>query len=773
MPIHYDKRDDHIVVITIDRPEARNSLDLYHFRDLAKAWKDFRYDDDLWLAIVTGVPGQFMTGADLKTYIPQVTELATKIGSGEVTEIDGCKLEDGTRAVLRNMKLYKPIVAAIDGPCVAGGMEMLGGVDIRIATPNAIFGVMEPKRGLFAGGGTTARLPRQLNFPAAMEFLLTAEAFPATRALELGLINEIVEPDELMDRALEWAHRICANAPLAVQATKESVLRGLAGTLRRGLRHRAGAVVDDLRHRGRQGGAQGVQGEARPRTGRVADGGRSTAPVSPCLIGVGQRTWHLAGDEQAPEPLDMLAEVVAPGRGRRRGHRRRAGRGREPRHRVLHELALRRPARSAGRRAGHRRPARRHYSGIGGTMPQRLLSAAAVAIVAGDLDVAVVCGAEALDTKRRLKKAGERPAWSYRHPEPPPFPFEAPFHPSEVAHEVFQAWLTFATRDVARRARLGIAPDEYRRRIGDLLAPMSAVAAANPNAWFPVAHDAAELITPDARQPHGRLPVHQDDDVDHGRGHGRRPDPGQPRGGRPAGRARRAPGLPAGLGRGPRRGVRGRARRPVAVAGHGLGLRRRRWARPGVGIDDVAHLDLYSCFSSSVHFAADALGLDPLADPRSVTVTGGLPYAGGAASNYLAHAVATMVDVLRDDPGFVRAGVGRGHAHDQAQRGRVLDRAGPAPCRRRCPARPDGWPQPATVPITDSWTGPATVATYSVVHGRDGGPEWGLVVVDLPDGSRGYGRVDDPDLLAAMEADEWVGRPVTATPDGPVNRIHA
>jgi enoyl-CoA hydratase len=108
---------------------------------------------------------------------------------------------------------------------------MLGGVDIRIATPNATFGVMEPKRGLFAGGGTTARLPRQLAFPAAMEFLLTAEAFPASRALELGLINEIVDPDQLLERANEWAARICANAPLAVQATKESVLRGLATTL--------------------------------------------------------------------------------------------------------------------------------------------------------------------------------------------------------------------------------------------------------------------------------------------------------------------------------------------------------------------------------------------------------------------------------------------------------------------------------------------------------------------------------------------------------------
>ena len=82
---------------------------------------------------------------------------------------------------------------------------MLGGIDIRIATTNATFGVMEPKRGLFAGGGTTVRLPRQLAFPAAMEFLLTAEAFPAERALELGLLNEIVEEDELLDRARDWA----------------------------------------------------------------------------------------------------------------------------------------------------------------------------------------------------------------------------------------------------------------------------------------------------------------------------------------------------------------------------------------------------------------------------------------------------------------------------------------------------------------------------------------------------------------------------------------
>jgi enoyl-CoA hydratase len=228
MPIHFELGKDHVAVITIDRPEARNALDVDHFRDLAAAWRRFRDDDQAWVAIVTGVERNFMAGADLKTYIPQITKLQKQIASGEVTEVDGCRLRDGTDAVLRSLTIYKPIIAAVNGPAVAGGMEMLGGVDIRIASPHARFGVMEPKRGLFAGGGTTARLPRQLAYPAAMEFLLTAEAFPAERALTLGLLNEIVPEEELMDRARNWAARITANAPLAVQATKESVLRGLA-----------------------------------------------------------------------------------------------------------------------------------------------------------------------------------------------------------------------------------------------------------------------------------------------------------------------------------------------------------------------------------------------------------------------------------------------------------------------------------------------------------------------------------------------------------------
>lgn len=229
MPIHYETKDDgHVVVITIDRPEAKNSLDLFHFHDLAEAWKRFRDDERAWVAIVTGVEDAFCTGADLKLFIPQVTELQKQIAEGEVTEFEGVKLEDSTFAVLRNVELYKPIIAAVNGFCVAGGMEMLGGVDLVVAAEGVEFGVLEPARGLFAGGGTTVRLPRQLPFRMAMEFLLTADRIPAERAYEMGLLNQVVPADQLMDASLAMARRITKNAPLAVQATKQSVMRGLA-----------------------------------------------------------------------------------------------------------------------------------------------------------------------------------------------------------------------------------------------------------------------------------------------------------------------------------------------------------------------------------------------------------------------------------------------------------------------------------------------------------------------------------------------------------------
>src|SRR5271163_1105763 len=220
--------DDHVVTITIDRPEHRNSLDMEHFYDLRCAWDRFGEEDEAWVAVITGVGRDFCVGADLKTYIPQVTALATKIESGEVPEVGGYRLDDGVKAVLRNVKLYKPIIAAVNGTCVAGGMEMLGGCDLRVAADTATFGVLEPKRGLFAGGGTTVRLPRQIPYPAAMEMLLCADRISARRVYEMGLVNEVCSPDAVIERAYDYARRITANEPLAVRKTKESVIRGLA-----------------------------------------------------------------------------------------------------------------------------------------------------------------------------------------------------------------------------------------------------------------------------------------------------------------------------------------------------------------------------------------------------------------------------------------------------------------------------------------------------------------------------------------------------------------
>jgi acetyl-CoA C-acetyltransferase len=182
----------------------------------------------------------------------------------------------------------------------------------------------------------------------------------------------------------------------------------------------------------------------------------------------------------------------------------------------------------------------------------------------------------------------------------------------------------------------------------------------------------------------------------------------------------------------------------------------------GVGIDDVAHLDLYSCFGSSVNFARDALGLGK-GDRRPLTVTGGLPYHGGAGSDYMTHSIATMADVLRDDPGSYGLVSGVGMHMTKHVYGLYSTEPGPVapPEQERVQATVDAGGKRA---IRDVYEGAATVAAYSVVHGRDGAPEWGVAVCDLPEGDRAYGKVLDAELLASIEQEELVGRKVTLTP---------
>ncbi len=226
------ERDGRLWIVTIDRPEARNSLDLAHFGALAKAWETFRDDDDLFVAIVTGVEDVFCVGADLKRFVPAVTDRVESLAAGhargeEVVIGEDVPATAALTAVLREVDVHKPIVAAVNGICAAGGMEMLLGTDLRVAAEDASFAIAEPRRGLFPGGGTTVRLPRQVPFAMAMEVLLTADPLSAADAYRIGLVNRVVPRDRVTDEARRYAERILLNGPLAVRHTKQSVMDGL------------------------------------------------------------------------------------------------------------------------------------------------------------------------------------------------------------------------------------------------------------------------------------------------------------------------------------------------------------------------------------------------------------------------------------------------------------------------------------------------------------------------------------------------------------------
>lgn len=215
------ERQGHIAIVTMNRREALNAMDDAMMEGLSNAWIEVRDNRDIWCAIITGAgKTAFSVGGDLTTFLPRITQSDLR------------ELQSDTKpltAVLRGFDIWKPIIAAVNGYCYGGGLEMLLGTDIRVASENAVFAVMEATWALFPGGGTTVRLPRQIPYCRAMEMLLTANNFTAREALEIGLINKIVPTkNDLMPAAMEYAEKICSNGPLAVQAIKESVLRGLA-----------------------------------------------------------------------------------------------------------------------------------------------------------------------------------------------------------------------------------------------------------------------------------------------------------------------------------------------------------------------------------------------------------------------------------------------------------------------------------------------------------------------------------------------------------------
>jgi enoyl-CoA hydratase len=222
----YEKKG-RIAYVTINRPERRNSLNLPAMRLLAMAWTDFREDPECWVAILTGAGERdFCVGADLKEFVPAVTENIEKLASFDESLLgEDFDARAPLVAVLREGDLYKPVIAAVNGICSAGGMEMLQGTDLRVASEHAVFSIAEVKRGLFPGGGSTVRL---IAFARAMEILLTGDSITAQEAYKIGLINQVVPKGELLAAAEKMAERILANGPCAVRAIKESVIRGLS-----------------------------------------------------------------------------------------------------------------------------------------------------------------------------------------------------------------------------------------------------------------------------------------------------------------------------------------------------------------------------------------------------------------------------------------------------------------------------------------------------------------------------------------------------------------
>lgn len=230
------EKKGHIQYLTINRPEARNALDPETILELMDAWQDYRDDKDMRVAIITGAGDtSFCAGADLGKLIPLFTG-----AKKPETEADKMIAKDPLatgKALLRDFRLYKPVIAAVNGYAIAGGMEMLYSTDIRIAAENAKFGLQEVKWSIFPMTGSSVKLPRQMPYARAMEILLTGELIDAEEAYRLGFVNRVVPQNKVMEEAERFATIISKNGPLAVTAIKRAVLENIGLTLKEGMAH--------------------------------------------------------------------------------------------------------------------------------------------------------------------------------------------------------------------------------------------------------------------------------------------------------------------------------------------------------------------------------------------------------------------------------------------------------------------------------------------------------------------------------------------------------
>jgi enoyl-CoA hydratase len=207
-----DEQRGPVLIVTMNRPEAKNALSASMLALMRDAWDRVDADSEIRVCILTGAGGSFCAGADLKA-------MTTSHPGDSASDMDLSVIE----SLLKGRRLTKPLIAAVEGPAIAGGTEILQATDIRVAGESARFGVSEPRWGLFPLGGSAVRLTRQLPYTVAAELLLTGRHIRAAEAKEIGLIGHVVPDGQALAKALELAEQIAANGPLAVQAVLRTI----------------------------------------------------------------------------------------------------------------------------------------------------------------------------------------------------------------------------------------------------------------------------------------------------------------------------------------------------------------------------------------------------------------------------------------------------------------------------------------------------------------------------------------------------------------------
>ena len=497
---------------------------------------------------------------------------------------------------------------------------------------------------------------------------------------------------------------------------------------------------------------------------------RRIHPRFPCLVGTARRTWR-PDEGPSPEPLALWAQAAlaaAADTGRSGGD----VVDEVDELAVVHCMSWRYddPTLRLADRLGIR-PSRCETSVLAGTAPQRLLNEAALRILQGSVDVALVVGGEAMATRaRHISETGRLPDWSWPAQVQPDLPIDLEeWHlPTELAHGVVPAYVTFALMEQARWADRG-GPRSDRSQLVHVLDRLNERAATLPDAWVRARRSGSELLAPSSDNRVVAYPYTKQSvafpAVDMAAAnilvsHERADRWGVPMDRRLYlrgwGFARDAVHVAA------RRDLGGSAGMSAA-AGQAVQM-------SGLSLADVDAFDLYSCFGSAVQFAQDALGLDT-ADPRPITLTGGLPYYGGPGSNYMSHSLSHAFEEAREGRAstFMLTGVGMHMTKHVA----ALWSTEPGPLAVPLTDGPQCYvpPQQPPPPVTTTARGPVRLRAATAVRAAAGSDPFVLAVCELPTGHRCYARSEDREVVDAVEHDEWVGQRAEVRPNGPVNDL--